>query len=150
MIGYIIVLVIGLVISVKFGRDLMLGQKSRSWPTTAGTILHSGMEIHRETDKDGSTSTTYGVTLQYAYSVSGQEFQGTRRTFANVRTGSRRRTESILLRYPQGGSVAVYYNPEDPSSSVLEPGVTWVNYLLLAFAIILLLVGIAGVVGLFG
>jgi hypothetical protein len=101
MIGFIIVLVIGLVILVKFGRDILLGQKSRSWPKVSGTILQSSLEVHHQTDDDGSTSTTYGVMISYNYSVSGQVYEGNRRTFSDVRTGSRRRTEAILARYPQ-------------------------------------------------
>jgi hypothetical protein len=150
MIAYIIVLVIGLVVLVKFGRDILLGQKSRSWPKVSGTIIQSILETHHQTDDEGDTSTTYGVSVHYRYTVSGQEFQGRRRTFSDVRTSSRRRTEAILARYPQGGTVDVYYDPEDPSSCVLETGVGGSAYVFLAFAIVLVLVGLAGLLGLFG
>ena len=150
MIGFIIVLVIGLVVLVKFGRDILLGQKSRSWPKISGTILQSSLEAHHHTDDDGRTSTTYGVMVSYKYSVSGQEFEGNRRTFSDVRTGSRRRTEALLARYPQGGQVDVYYDPQDPSSCVLETGVGGSTYVLLVFAVVLVLVGLAGVLGIIG
>ena len=150
MIGFIIVLVIGLVVLVKFGRDILLGQKSRSWPKISGTILQSSLEAHHHTDDDGSSSTNYGVLVSYKYSVSGQEFEGNRRTFSDVRTGSRRRTEALLARYPQGGQVDVYYDPQDPSSCVLETGVGGSTYVLLVFAVVLVLVGLAGVLGIIG
>lgn len=150
MIGFIIVLVIGLVVLVKFGRDLLLGQKSRSWPKISGTILQSSLEVHHHTDDDGRSKTTYGVLVSYKYSVSGQEFEGNRRSFSDVRTGSRRRTEALLARYPQGGQVDVYCDPQDPSSCVLEPGVGGSTYVLLVFAVVLVLVGLAGVLGIIG
>jgi hypothetical protein len=150
MTGYIIILVIGLVVLIIFGRNILQGQKSRSWPTVSGTILQSSLEVHHQTDDDGSTSTTYGVMVSYQYSVSGQEFVGNRRTFSNVRTGSRRRAEALLARYPQGGQVDVFYDPQDPSTCVLETGVSGGTYALLAFVVVLVLIGLAGVLGIIG
>jgi hypothetical protein len=150
MIGYVIVLVIGLVILVKFARDILLGRRSRGWPKTSGTILQSTLETHHETDDDGTTSTTHGVAVHYRYSVSGQEFEGRRRSFSDVRKSSKRSMESILARYPQGGSIDVYYDPENPSSAVLETGVGASAYILLAFAVVLVLFGLAGLLGFVG
>lgn len=108
------------------------------------------MEAHQSRDEDGDIKTTYGATIQYKYFVDGQEFQGNRRTFSNVRTSSVRNTEKILDRYPPGGSVGVFYDPDDPSSSVLEPGVGAPTYILLVAAIGFLVFGIAGALGLIG
>ncbi len=46
-----------------------------------------------------------------------------------------------LIKYPEGKSVVVYYNPRDPSDALLERDEYW-----LAFA----LFGLAGVAGLIG
>lgn len=148
MIGYIIVLVLGVIVLLFVGRSILLGRRSRSWPTVVGTILGSSLQVNQSTDDNGSTTTTYGVALRFKYSVSGQEYQGARRTFTDVSTSSRRRAEQILARYPQGGSVTVYYDPDNPSSCALEPGVGGTIYVFLALAVILFMVGLAGVVGL--
>jgi len=150
MIGYIIAAGISAVILIKFGSDILKTQKSRSWPTASGTILDSSMEAHHNRDEDGDIKTTYGASIQYKYLVDGQEFQGNRRTFTNVRTSSVRNTEKILERYPLGSSVDVFYDPDDPSSSVLEPGVGAGTYILLAVAIGFFIFGIAGVIGIIG
>lgn len=150
MIGYIIAIAISVVLLIKFGVDIRKGYKSRNWPIAEGTVLDSSMEAHQSRDEDGDIRTTYGVTIQFKYLVDGQEFQGNRRTFSNVRTSSARRTEKILERYPPGGSVSVYYDPDDPPSSVLEPGVGSVTYVLLIVVIGFLVFGIAGVLGLIG
>ncbi len=147
---YIILLVIGMIAFLFLGRSVLLGQKSRSWPSVAGSILQSGIETHQSTDDDGSISTTYGVSLVYKYTISGQEFQGTRRTFTDVRTSSLLRTQKILVSYPQGGSVTVFYNPDDPSSCVLEPGVGTYIYIVLVLTGVMTLAGLAGLLGLFG
>jgi hypothetical protein len=149
-IAYIILLVIGVIALVFFGRNVMLGRKSQNWPNAPGTILQTGMETYQSTDEDGSTSTTYDATIMYSYEVGDQSYQGNRRTFTNVRTGSRRRVEQILARYPQGGAVSVYYDPANPAESVLETGVNTFAYVVLVIAGILVLAGIAGLLGLFG
>ena len=150
MIGYIIAIGISAVILIYIGSDILKAQKSRSWPTASGTVQDSGMESHQSRDEDGDIKTTYGATIQYKYTVDGQEFVGDRRTFSNVRTSSVRNTEKILERYPLGSSVDVFYDPDDPSSSVLETGVGAATYILLLVPIGFLVLGIAGVLGLIG
>jgi hypothetical protein len=58
-------------------------------------------------------------------------------------TSSEARAQAILVRYPPGKALQVAYNPQDPTESVLEPGVHPVNFvragmgaffLLMAFA----------------
>lgn len=150
MIGYIIAIGISAVILIYIGSDILKAQKSRSWPTASGTVQDSGMESHQSRDDDGDIKTTYGATIQYKYTVDGQEFVGDRRTFSNVRTSSVRNTEKILERYPLGSSVDVFYDPDDPSSSVLESGVGAATYILLLVPIGFLVFGIAGALGLIG
>ncbi len=149
-IAFIVLLVIGVVALILFGRNVMLGRRSQNWPTAPGTVEYTGMETYQSTDEDGSTSTTYDATIQYSYTVGGQAYQGNRRTFTNVRTGSRRRVEQILARYPQGSAVSVYYDPANPQESVLETGVNTFAYVVMVIAGILVLVAIAGLLGLFG
>lgn len=146
----IVLLVIGFIASLILGWSIMRGQQSRSWPSTSGTILQSAIDTFQSTDEDGSTSTTYGVRLQYQFSVGGRQYEGSRRAFTNMRTSSYRRTQKILDAYPQGGAVTVFYDPDDPSSCVLEPGVNKGAYVALVFTVAMLLVGAAGLLGLIG
>lgn len=150
MTGHLIILGLGLVTVIVVGYSILRGQKSRGWPNVSGSILSSRISVHESTDDDGSTTTNYGVALLYRYSVGGQEYQGTRRTFTDVNTSSRARAEKILATYPQGGSVTVYYDPQKPSTSVLVPGVSWISYLFLALGLAFLLFGLAGALGLLG
>jgi hypothetical protein len=149
MIGYIIAIVISAVVLFKFGQDILRGLSSRGWPTTEGRITYAGIQAQRSTDEDG-TRMSYGAAVQYAYNVSGQEIQGTRRTFSDVRTNSRQRAERILARYPQGASVTVYHHPDNPSLSVLEPGVGWFSYIGAIVVLGFFVFGILGVMGVIG
>jgi len=150
MIGYIIAIVISSVLLIKFGRDILQGLNSRNWPTTEGKIIDSGVQAQQSMDDEGFTSTTYGASIRYTYNVSGQEIEGARRSFTEVRTNSVRRAEAILARYPQGSSVTVYHHPDNPSLSVLEPGVGWFSYVGLIILLGFLGFGILGALGLIG
>jgi hypothetical protein len=150
MIGYLIVLALGAVLMIVIGRNILQGRRSLGWPTAPGTILYTGLETHESTDEDGDTSITYGASINYRYTVSGQDYEGARRSFSDVRTSSRRRAEQILARYPQGAAVDIYYDPGDPTSSVLEAGVGMSAYVFAALGAVMILIGLAGAAGLFG
>ncbi len=150
MIAYIIVISISFITLFVIGRNILHGLNSRNWPMTEGKVIHAGIQAHQSTDDEGDTSTTYGASIQYEYNVSGQEIQGTRRSFTEMRTNSVRRAEQILARYPQDSSVTVYHHPDKPSLSVLEPGVKWWTYVLMIVVFGLLVFGILGASGLIG
>lgn len=150
MTGYIIAIILGSVGLIILGRSIVNGLSSRNWLTTEGEITGSGIEAHQSMDDDGDIRTTYGASIQYTYNVSGQDIQGTRRSFSEVRTNSRRRAEQILARYPQASSVTVYYHPGDPSLAVLETGVHWFSYVGAIILLGLLVFGILGAFGLIG
>ena len=150
MFVYIIIIGISFIALFVIGRNILHGLNSRNWPNTEGKIVHSGVQAHQSMDDDGDISTTYGASIQYEYNVSGQEIQGTRRSFTEMRTNSVRRAEQILARYPQDSPVKVYHHPDKPSLSVLEPGVEWWMYALMLIVLGLLIFGILGTLGLVG
>lgn len=51
----------------------------------------------------------------YTYCVNGTTFRGSR---VGVEVAD---AESTVARYPAGSAVVVYYDPRDPSESILEP-----------------------------
>ena len=57
---------------------------------------------------------------------------------------SKSTTQRLVDSYPVNKVVAVYFNPRNPGSAVLEPGIWWLFVPILAFAILLavLMVGI--------
>jgi hypothetical protein len=150
MLVYTIIIGISFIALFLIVRNIVHGLNSRNWPTTEGKVVHSGVQAHQSMDDEGDISTTYGASIEYAFNVSGQEIQGTRRSFTEMRTNSVRRAEQILARYPQGSSVTVYHHPDKPSLSVLEPGVKWWIYALMIIVLGLLVFGVIGALGLIG
>lgn len=57
--------------------------------------------------------------MRYRYEVNGQTYEGFRISFSGYGV-SRSAMEKLILPYPQGSSVKVYFYPKDPSLSVLN------------------------------
>jgi len=71
-------------------------------------------------------------------------------SFGQYGSSSRSHAEEIVNRYPTGRTVAVYYDPSDPGTAVLEPGVTWSSYMILGIGLSFVLISLAvGGIGFF-
>ena len=104
-------------------------EQANHWPTVAGTILESRVQI-RTSSSD--TGTEFDPIIRYQYLVQGQQYvNNTWQKIGNSPT--RREAQDIVERYPQGKRTTVYYDPADPQNSVLVPGNTsetsWVLWL---------------------
>src|SRR5690606_32481451 len=75
-------------------------------------------------ERDGSgTERTYLGRVYYKYTVAGKEYQSKNRVHSDhLYTGSLTRAEEVIARYPEGKKVEVFYDPQQPSVAVLEPG----------------------------
>ena len=71
--------------------------------------------------------------VQYTYSVGGKEYVGTELRHNFVYSGDRGDDDQMMMRYPEGSKVQVFYDPRDPSSAVLEVGLIGKDVLLMAF-----------------
>ncbi len=60
------------------------------------------------------------LAVEYTYTVNGEEFSGKRIWFGEARALWPSASQGVAERYPEGGEVMVFYNPEKPRDSVLE------------------------------
>lgn len=121
--GVFLVVGLGLVI---FGvSEMMKAKDSENWPSVTGVVLKSKVSV--DSSGDG---TTYGADVTYRYKVKGKRYQGDKVTVSEVSTSSRGRAQKIVKRYPKKKKVAVYYDPEEPETSVLEKGVSGGSWLM--------------------
>jgi len=115
------VLILGMAIGLIQDRVRLLqaGQHSLQWPTVIGEVIDADVSQIAGTQ----TGAGWMVRVRYAYEVDDIEFQGDRMTFSR-RIGGRTRIQADdeLVQYVPGGAVLVYYDPERPQRSVLEPG----------------------------
>jgi len=106
----ILLFVLG-VASLYFGIYLIQSDPSH-WPSTEGKVVSADIDTNFFSGSNNSNE--YSVTVKYEYSVDGVEETG---NFSTSRTSVQSIAESDLTRYPVGKTIAVYYNPKDPSFS---------------------------------
>ncbi len=97
-------------------------RKASRWPKTMGRIVTSkaGFALTRASGSDMPRNERVAQ-IAYAFEVGEETFTGHRISFAERIPESE--VPELLKRYPEGKIVAVFYDPSDPTQSVLERGV---------------------------
>lgn len=136
-------LVIGIMIS-----DLPRMMVSPEWPTTDGLVVSRRLMAHRIKEYDGDFYTEINTFVRYEYAVDGVHY--TSMSINAIDTNYY--PYSIGKQYTAGKDVVVDYNPNDPSESVLEPGIVGIFkafdvycYLIFGAGIYLIFEGISSI-----
>lgn len=119
--------VVGLITFLIGTRYALLAQASRDWPTTGGIIVSSEVEDHisrttRTQGKSRKSHTTYSVRVEYEYTVEGHKHHSTRVGFGQHNSSDANHARNTVEKYSPGSAVKVFYRPQSPEMSVLEPG----------------------------
>jgi hypothetical protein len=69
--------------------------------------------------------------VRYKYQVDGQDYEGSRIRMYKENSSNKKAMARMQERYPEGSRVKVYYDPDDPSTAVLEPGFTAISFAIL-------------------
>jgi hypothetical protein len=136
---------------LSFARMRRLAIASTSWPMIPGTIKSSAVieewiEDRRDDDKQQIRRKIprYQVDLRYAYRVAKRDFVGINPGFGWTGIyGLRELAEKAAGQYRTGQPVTVYYDPQHPANSVLEPSARDGTYAPLVFGAISAIVGAA-------
>jgi Protein of unknown function (DUF3592) len=127
VIMFAVLVVFGLVLGGIGIYRYNLGKRSVSWPAATGVITAS----RAQPTKTENNRNEYRLSVGYTYAVDGKTYSGTRITASDVYEKTRNAAEEALKKYPIGGEVSVYYDPDDPGSSLLETGMKKNVYALL-------------------
>lgn len=114
-----VVSVLILVAVINAMRQMSRAGASRNWTITTGEVVDSS--IRREPD-----GPYYIPVVKYRYVVEGQEYESSRIRFTWSGDSTTPWTASeVVSQYPvsKTKTIKVYYNPRNPSVSVLVPGV---------------------------
>jgi hypothetical protein len=115
------------------------GIVSRRWPTASGRILSSEVSssVTVGGGEGGPQQPVSDPVVSYEYEVQGQRYTASRVSFQGTWPTLDVAIE-VVVRYPAGTSVTVWYDSEDPESAVLEPGAGLFPYfqMLMGFLII--------------
>ena len=119
------------------------GMQSENWDKGTATITSSEIEKTERRSKDpqgfNQTSTSYSVRVKYSYTVEGSNYEGNTIGFGTMSHNEKSDAQEELKSYPKGKKIDVYYDPENPSDSVLKKGVFWPMYIVIAVSVITLI-----------
>ena len=107
------------------------GQSSSAWPTVTGTLVSAQVEDKWDHDSGPGYPDRhyYELAVTYSYSVNGKVFTG-RRVCAGGKTYKLKKDAiEDLHHYKNMGELLVYYDPNKPASSMLEPGNMFMKHL---------------------
>lgn len=138
--GFLFIFV-GYLIAYQKGLPVLERAKaSKTWPTVMGVVEESEVQSHRSSN---SSSSTYSPKVVYQYQVEGTDFECRTVWFGgDVSTSNRSLAQDTVNKYPVKQQVTVYYDPADPATAVLEPGVFKTTYFFYVFGWIFLGLGI--------
>lgn len=110
---------------------------SDSWPSVMGVVISSGIN-----ESYSDNTKMYSPDVFYEYSVNDEPFTGSRIKSIDGSTSSYSSVINTIQKYQEGKNVSVYYNPEAPGISMLEPGAGFFTYLIKYAPLLFCLVGI--------
>ena len=108
-------------------RQWYLGDASRFWKTTTGTILKA--DIKSTTDMEGDDSHEPRVT--YSYRLNGIVHKSKRISYGRMWSNDYSEATDALQGKFENKQITVYYDPTKPGRSVLHPGASLVPKILI-------------------
>ena len=103
--------------------EAVQAQRSASWPAVEGTVVSS--KVAAGTSGTGSSrSTTYKAEVKYHYQVDGAAYENDVLRIGQVAMGWKSGAKENVRQHPRGPDT-IYYDPSQPSNSVLETGLYW-------------------------
>lgn len=127
-------------LAVRLGR-------SYGWREAKGKVVSSSVESSEHLTR-GRRRRFYKARVVYEYPVDGASYTSERIYFGHARSTEGADEHELVKRYPAGRSVTVLYDPDDPSSSILERRLSWLLVLgMLALGALVAAGGIASMLG---
>jgi hypothetical protein len=126
LIKCIVVILVVCIFAPRLWHEFQDSRHSRSWPSVEGSLDEVRIKEVEQTErfKDGSSRTNYSYQLvaRYSYRVGGVSYGGSRIKVGGKNYGTEQKALDAMREYQRTKEISVYYDPSNPSSSVLEPG----------------------------
>lgn len=129
-----VLLVVSIVSGWTMGAEFFDALKSSQWPSVVGTITQTGIRKASE----GQSDSDLIPDVTYAYSVNGRAYSGDRIATTTEQVAPEDKAE-LETRYAVGLQVTVFYDPANPASAYLRPGLTLARVFLTLIPPVLLL-----------
>ena len=116
--------------TILIGSSVIADIGTSNWEAADGVIKSSGVS----SSTDGEGGTTYCLYVSYEYTVNGKTYDGDRVSYStdnSCNSWSKDADDD----YPEGKGITVYYDPDNPSESVLEPGLSGIDFFMCCFCV---------------
>lgn len=131
------------VVTIAIGlRRLATAGASVKWPHVKGEILTSKLEEEADDSGEGAPK-TFRAAVTYRYTVDGKTFEGDRTDLNDLSTSDPAPAQSLLQQFPAGATVDVFYDPQNPSQSLLKPGISGASAIYPAVGLLLVVLGLS-------
>lgn len=123
--------------------QVWLGLSSEKWPATKGIISRSMIELRTgQTGLQMRDAQVSNADIRYTYKTGDQIHVGDKITVLDYLSKDLVFEKRLISRYPAGSFVKVYYDPDNPELSVLEPGANWFSFLALVLGAVIVITGV--------
>ncbi len=143
----VLFLIIGILTSFYGVYVIQKSMQSKNWPNTEGIITNSKIEVNERTihkAKITETKTYYEPNVTYDYEIEGVSYLSNKIFLGQYSSTSYNYASDIISKYSVGKKVTVYYDPKDPSTAILESGISLRNFIALLTGLAFIVVGILG------
>ncbi len=94
-------------------------KKMRTWRSTLGEVTVSDIE-ERKHQEGFFSGRYYKPRVCYKFVVDGKTFTGSNFSSQNFTIGFKEEAQELMKNFPPGKNVTVYFDPTEPTKSVLE------------------------------
>jgi len=127
----------GLFLTLFATNNAVNAYKTKSWPTTVGTVFSS--EVVR--------SSRYVPKVVYTYDVDTNAYSSERIRLKDMAQYKKRDdAELVANKYPVNAKVKVYYNPNNVSEAILEPGIKGEHIFMFLIGLVIFLAPLIGLI----
>lgn len=95
---------------------LSTARESAEWPTVEGVVRSAHVE-----ETGGGRKAKWSPIIRYEYRVEGRLYSSDHLSWAIEKYDTRREAEEIVALFAPDTDITAYYNPADPSESVVLP-----------------------------
>ena len=129
---------LGIYLATQAYGNIAKASASENWKSASGRIAQSGFEVR--SGRRGKQTAT--VSVRYSYEVDGSSYTGNTLSFEKQDSFHPDTAASLLKPYPSGANCTVYYDPKQPSKSVLIKGARSGNVINCVMGFLFLLLGL--------
>ncbi len=127
----------GLAVTIFATNNSLNAHKSKSWPTTEGTIYSSEV----------TGSSRYVPKIKYNYYVDTTEYSSERIRLKDMAQYKKQQdAQAVANKFPVDAKVKVYYNPTKADEAILEPGVKGEHIFMLLIGLIIFIAPLVGLI----